>query len=79
MLQNGYFICHSCDKKVEYIQGEPPCKVLSGWFLLSQWKGQGTVEHYPFCSLTCLNRWVATQVPQVPEVFLKAFEEGEDK
>jgi len=61
---------------VEFSPEERPCEVLSGWLTVSQWKGLGAVEHYNFCSFTCLKRWVDTQVPQVPEPFLKAFEEG---
>ena len=78
-MPKGYFICHSCGKTVEYAPEERPCEVLSGWLTVSHWKGLGVVEHYNFCSSTCLKRWVDTQVPHVPEVFLKAFEEGKDK
>ena len=78
-MPKGYFICHSCGKRVELPAEKRPCEVLSGWLMVSQWKGLGEVEHYNFCSITCLKRWADTQVPQVPKVFLKAFEEGEDK
>jgi hypothetical protein len=47
--------------------------------MVSQWKGLGAVEHYNFCSFSCLKTWTDTQVPQIPDVFLKAFEEGKDK
>ena len=73
MSQKGCFTCCSCGKKVEYCRDERPCQILTGWLLVSQWKGLGAVEHYHFCSPTCLKIWADTQAPQIPEVFLKAF------
>lgn len=70
------FICFSCGKRTEFTSEEPPCEVLSGWLTVAQWKGLGVVEHHNFCSFTCLKRWADAQVPKIPEVFLKAFEEG---
>lgn len=78
-MQKGYFICHSCGRKVELATEEPPCRVLGGWIMISQWKGLESVDHYSFCSFTCLQRWVDTQVPRIPEVFLKSLEEENDK
>ena len=78
-MPKGYSICHSCGKKREYGPEERPCEVLSGWLTVSHWKGLGTVEHYNFCSFICLKRWVDAQIPKIPEVFLKAFEEGKDR
>jgi hypothetical protein len=52
--------------------------VLNGWLMVCQWSGPETVEHYNFCSLICLKTWMDTQVPQVPNVFLKAFEKGRE-
>ena len=75
-MRKPTFICHSCGKRLEYAPGERPCEVLSGWLTVSQWKGLGAVDHHHFCSFTCLKRWVDTQVPKIPETFLKAFEEG---
>jgi len=72
-------ICSSCGRKMEFASKERPCEVLSGWLTVSQWKGLRAVEHYNFCSFTCLKRWVAAQVPKVPQVILKAFEGGKDK
>jgi hypothetical protein len=63
---------------VECSGEERPCEVLNGWFMVSRWKGPKVVEHYNFCSSTCLKTWIDAQVPQVPDVFLKAFEEGKD-
>ena len=77
-MRKRYFNCHSCGKRVEYATEGRPCETLIGWLTVSHWKGFGAVDHHNFCSFTCLKRWVDTQVPQVPEVFLKAFEEGED-
>jgi hypothetical protein len=74
----GYFICHACGKTIEYKEEERPCHVLNGWLMVSRWKGPKAVEHYNFCSSVCLKKWTDTQVPQVPDVFLKAFEEGKD-
>ena len=81
MGRTDYAICQSCGKKVEYTgcserltpPEDAPCKVLTGWLTVSQWKGIGVVEHHDFCSLACLQRWVDSKVPKVPETFLKAF------
>lgn len=77
-MTQGYFICHSCGKTVEHTEAERPCEVLNGWLMVSRWKGPKAVEHYNFCSLTCLKKWADAQIPQIPNVFLKAFEEGKD-
>jgi len=76
-------VCYSCGKKMEYTEcsyrGAPPedarCKVLSGWLTVSLWKGIESVDYYDFCSFTCLQRWVAAQVPRIPDTFLEAFRE----
>ncbi len=81
MQNKNFAICQCCSKKVEYTdcceRCTPPedarCKVLSGWLSVSHWKGIGAVDHYDFCSLTCLQTWVDSKVPKVPETFLKAF------
>ena len=77
-MPQKHFICHSCGKRVDFSPEERLCEVLSGWLTASHWKGLGVVEHYNFCSFTCLKRWVDAQVPKIPEVFLKAFEEGKE-
>jgi hypothetical protein len=46
--------------------------------MVSLWKGPEAVEHHNFCSLSCLRTWVDTQLPQVPDAFLRAFEEGRE-
>ncbi len=74
-----YSICYSCGKKVEYPQEEPPCKALRGWLRVSHWKALESVDHYDFCSFSCLQRWVDTQVPKIPDVFLKPFKEEKGK
>ncbi len=73
-------ICSDCGGKVEFSSKEPPCKVLDGWLMLSQWKGLGFVEHHHFCSLACLKKWAEAQTPKIPKVFLESFtdEEGEE-
>lgn len=73
------FFCQSCGKKVEFASEEPPCKALSGWLTVSQWKGLESVDHYIFCSFSCLQRWVDSQVPRIPKVFLKALGEENGK
>jgi len=83
MRKRNYAICHSCGKKMEYAdcsdRRAPPenarCEVLKSWLTVSHWKGMYSVDHYDFCSFSCLQRWVESQIPKVPEVFLKAFEE----
>ena len=77
-MPRGHFICHSCGKTVEHTEEERPCEVLNGWLMVSQWKGLETVEHFNFCSLICLKTWADTQVPQVPNVFLRAFKKEKD-
>jgi len=72
------FVCHSCGEKVECAAKQRPCEVLDGWLMVSLWKGPEAVEHYNFCSLSCLRTWVDTQLPQVPDAFLRAFEKGRE-
>ncbi len=67
--------CHSCGQSVESSPEEPLCEALKDWLTVSHWKGPGTVSRYNFCSFSCLKSWVSTQVPRVPEVFLKYFRE----
>ena len=68
-------ICSGCGQKVEVPSKEPPCEVLSGWLTLSRWKGLGFVDHYNFCSFTCLKKWAEAQAPEIPKVFLESFTE----
>jgi len=83
MQKKSYAICQGCGKRAEYSdcteRPTPPqdarCKVLQGWLSVSQWKGIGLVDHYDFCSLTCLQKWVEAQVPKIPKTFLKAFQD----
>jgi len=77
-MQRGCFVCLSCGKKVEFALEEPPCKVLSGWLTVSHWKGLESVDHYSFCSFSCLQQWVDSQAPRIPEVFLKSLGEEND-
>ena len=69
--------CHHCGKGVNCSAGKPPCEVLKGWLTVSFWKGSGSVEHYNFCSFSCLQSWVNAKSPQIPEVFLESFKEDE--
>ena len=83
MGEKKYAVCQSCDKRVVYAECSekcaPPedarCKALTGWLSVSCWKGMGAVDYYDFCSLVCLQRWVNSQVPRIPESFLKAFKD----
>ena len=68
-------VCAGCGQKVEFPSQEPPCGVLGGWLTLAQWQGIGSVEHYNFCSFTCLKKWVTVQSPEIPKVFLESFNE----
>ena len=77
-MPDGYFICHSCGKTVEHTEGEQPCQVLNGWLMVSCWKGPRAVEHYNFCSSICVKTWIDAQIPEVPDVFLRAFDKGKD-
>ena len=69
------FSCHSCGKTAEGSPGETPCEALQGWLTVSSWEGPGVVEHYNFCSFSCLESWAEAQVPKVPKVFLDSFSE----
>ena len=77
-MAREYFVCRSCGEKVECGVNQRPCEVLDGWLMVSLWKGPEAVEHYNFCSLSCLRAWVDTQLPQVPDAFLRAFEKGSE-
>ena len=75
LMLRKHLSCSSCGRSVEFSPQEPPCKMLEGWLTVSHWKGLGSVEHYSFCSLTCLESWVEAQVPRIPKVFLESFGE----
>jgi len=83
MKKKSYAVCRFCGAKAEYTECSercaPPedarCAALSGWLSVYHWKGMGLVDHYDFCSSTCLQKWVDTQVPKVPKAFLKAFQQ----
>jgi hypothetical protein len=77
-MAREHFVCHSCGERVECAAKQRPCEVLDGWLMVSLWKGPEAVEHYNFCSLSCLRTWVDTQLPQIPDAFLKAFEKGSE-
>ncbi len=83
MEKKKHAVCQSCGKRAVYAECfercAPPddarCSVLSGWLSLSCWKGMGAVGYYDFCSVTCLQRWVDSNLPKVPETFREAFGE----
>jgi hypothetical protein len=64
---------------VKFSVKEPPCEVLSGWITVSRWEGLGSVDHYHFCSFSCLKEWAGTQTLVIPKAFLDVFkgESGE--
>lgn len=70
-------ICHSCGKRVMHGAEKRPCDVLGGWLMVARWESPGVVEHYAFCCIACLQRWTDMQVAEIPEVFLKAFDDRE--
>ena len=73
---DSHFSCQACGKVAECLPGVNPCKVLRGWLTVKCWDDEGaTVEHYNFCSFSCLESWANARVPKVPEVFLKSFKE----
>lgn len=74
-----YSTCHSCGERVRHSPEERPCDVLGGWLMVSRWEGPGAVEHFDFCCLACLKRWTDGQIPQIPEAFLKAFDNRQDR
>lgn len=43
--------------------------------MASHWKGKESVDHYSFCSVECLHEWLHGQITQVPDVFLKSFDQ----
>lgn len=73
-MSRGCFICHSCGVRVKRDNDQLPCELLTGWLMVSRWSGPGSVEHYAFCSLSCLKAWMNNQAPDVPDVFLRAFD-----
>lgn len=73
--QRIHLSCHSCGRVAECPPEALPCEVLQGWLTVSYWEGLGSVEHYNFCSFSCLESWTDAHVPRVPEVFLESFKE----
>lgn len=83
MGKKNSIVCQWCGKRTEYTDCSsrcaPPedsrCKVLKGWLSVSYYREVDDVDYHNFCSFSCLQRWVAVEVPKVPETFLKAFED----
>jgi len=75
-------VCASCGKKVEYADcseqshtpENPRCQALRGWLSVSRWKGIESFDQYDFCSLDCIREWIDEQMPKIPEIYLKPFE-----
>lgn len=77
MPEIKHFICRSCGKKVETSEKKPPCEVLKGWVMATQWKDYESVNQHVFCSFSCLKRWVDSKVPSVPDAFIRSFNEDD--
>ncbi len=79
--------CYFCGKSIKYTDCSDEvtfpvnarCEMLKGWLLVRQWKGIGSIEDYDFCSLDCLQKWVVSKLPAIPEEYLKSFDEDNDK
>ena len=86
-MQESYAICRFCGKHVAYTECSDEetapenarCEILKGWLLVRQWKGMGLIDDYDFCSFDCLHKWVVSQLPKIPEEYLRAFDEDKDK
>ena len=78
-MEKKHFICHSCGKKAESSLEKPPCEALAGWVMATHWKEFESVDQHIFCSFSCLKRWVDTNVPKIPDVFIKSFGEEDSK
>jgi hypothetical protein len=74
-MLEGTIMCHSCGREMEHMVGKLPCEELTGWFMVSYWKGRESIEHYSFCSADCLRDWLRDQSTKVPDAFLKSFDE----
>ena len=77
-MERKAIVCHSCGTELEQTPGGAPCEQLTGWVTISIWKGKGSVDHYNFCCFDCLQMWVEDTSPQIPNVFLNAFNEETD-
>ena len=75
LADGGHVSCQSCGSKIEFAKEEPPCKALAGWYMVAHWLAVESVDHHGFCSATCLQRWVSTQVPEIPRAFLESLED----
>ena len=71
-------ICQSCGLKVELQPGEMPCQALKNWFVITRFQETEQIGRYSFCSLHCLKDWVESEMPRIPEIFLRSMDE-EDK
>lgn len=76
-MEGRTVVCYSCGREPEHVTGRLPCEELSGWLMVSHWKGRESVEHYSFCSAECLYQWSKSRIVEVPDVFLKSFDDQE--
>jgi hypothetical protein len=81
-MSKSYSVCVSCGKRVEYADcseqlptpENPRCQALVGWFTVSKWKGMESYDQFDFCSLDCIRGWIEEQMPKIPEIYLRPFE-----
>ncbi len=66
------FSCDSCNKTIELFPAE--LTAPEEWFTLTYWKGIGATNHYNFCSLDCLTKWLDKRHLPIPDVYLKSFD-----
>lgn len=73
-MSQAQFICRSCGKQVRGSADERPCERLAGWLMVTEWGGPGSVGNCFFCCTDCLKAWADARDPQVPDVFIRAFD-----
>lgn len=83
MEARRYAVCQRCGKKLQYTDCSPNCdapedarcRMLKGWLSVCYCVGIEGFECYQFCSFACIQMWIDSKSPKVPESFLKAFVE----
>ncbi len=78
-MQRKAVVCRFCGRENEHLAGRMPCEELTGWTMVSIWKGKESVDHHCFCSIGCLRDWLDEQSPKIPGAFLNAFKEEEEQ
>jgi hypothetical protein len=73
-MVEGDIVCRSCGKQVRRSEEVRPCERLTGWLMVTEWGGPGSVDSYFFCCYDCLRAWMQSRSSAIPDAFLKAFE-----